>query len=296
MSALLPAAMVLCAGFGTRLRPLTEELPKPLVPVGDRSVLGHIADTLQAAGFQHMVVNAHHLHEVLRDALAGLPLATTLVVEPGAIRGTAGGVAGAAAELGAGDVFVANGDILAQLDVPALLAQHRSSSLATLAVQGGLPVGHGTVGIGVDGRVVRLRDGRYGDETAGGEFIGAQLLSAAGRALLVAEGCLVGDVYMPALERGLEVRAADVVSAFHDIGTPGAYLEANLAWLGERDSWQHDTARCEATLERALVGAGATVKGAGVLQRVVVLPGATAKAPLANAIVTPKGHVIRVDR
>ena len=44
------AAMVLAAGFGTRLRPLTEELPKPLVPVGDRSVLAHVCDTLAAAG------------------------------------------------------------------------------------------------------------------------------------------------------------------------------------------------------------------------------------------------------
>ena len=77
MLAPLPAAMVLCAGYGTRLRPLTDELPKPLVPVGDRSVLGHIASALKLAGFERLVVNAHHLPEVLRGALEGLPLVAT---------------------------------------------------------------------------------------------------------------------------------------------------------------------------------------------------------------------------
>jgi mannose-1-phosphate guanylyltransferase len=292
MLAPLPAAMVLCAGYGTRLRPLTEELPKPLVPVGDRSVLGHIASALKLAGFKRLVVNAHHLPEVLRGALEGLPLAATLVEERDDIRGTAGGVAGAAKALGEGEVLVANGDILAELDVAALLAAHRGSSLATLAVRGGLPAGAGTVGIGADGCVVRLRDGRYGEELQGAEFVGTQLLSEAARERLPAAGCLVGDVYMPALEEGLVVRAADVVRAFHDIGTLSAYLEANLAWLGGRDGWKHPSASCVASLKQALVGADAVVSGEGSLERVVVLPGAHVQAPLSDAVVTPSGRII----
>ena len=59
-------AMVLCAGLGTRLRPLTDELPKPLVPVGDKPLLARIADSLRSAGIDGFVVNTHHLSHEFR--------------------------------------------------------------------------------------------------------------------------------------------------------------------------------------------------------------------------------------
>src|SRR5688572_24464404 len=94
-------AMVLCAGLGTRLRPLTDELPKPLVPVGDRSLLAHIARVLAGAGFERLVINTHHLPELFPAAIRELSIEAHLIHEP-VILGTAGGVAGARRFLGRG--------------------------------------------------------------------------------------------------------------------------------------------------------------------------------------------------
>ncbi len=288
-----PIGMILAAGFGTRLRPLTHELPKPLVPVGDRSVLAHAADNLRALGVEHVVINTHHLadaydEDALRDAL---DLRVSLRREA-TLRGTAGGIAGVRDLLGDGPVVVHNGDILATLDTAALYASHqRSGALATLAVRGGLPPGRGSIGLSASGGVARMRDHRFDVEAEGAEFIGVHVLSAALLARLPAVGCIVGDVYVRALERGEGVRAAAVVRGFTDVGTPLAYLEANLAWLRSRGESEHrgDGARIAPTveLEHSIVGALAEVSGRGKLTRCVVWPGAKACAPLRDAIVTP---------
>src|SRR3954468_1702136 len=68
-SSTMASAIVLCAGFGTRLRPLTDELPKPLVPVGDRSILEHALASLEAAGISELSINVHHLAEQFRATL-----------------------------------------------------------------------------------------------------------------------------------------------------------------------------------------------------------------------------------
>ncbi len=95
-SSRMPVAMVLAAGFGTRLRPLTEVFPKPLVPLGDRSVLAHIVDRLAAAGAPRVVVNRHHLRQRFDDAaMSRLALPLSLSAEDD-ILGTAGGVRHAA--------------------------------------------------------------------------------------------------------------------------------------------------------------------------------------------------------
>ncbi len=288
--------MLLAAGFGTRLRPLTDALPKPLVPIGDRSVAAHISHTLAAAGYRRLVANVHHLPEAWdAAALAALALPTEIVVET-RIRGTAGGVFHAADRLGDGEVLVHGGDILVDLDVAALRDAHRAhQALATLAVVGGRAPGEGTVGLGDDGRIVRLRAGRFGDEVQGADFVGVQLLSAEARARLVPDGCLVADLYLPALAEGARVMAAPVARAFRDVGTPAAYLAANLAWLEARGMAYHigPDADVDAAVQltQSIVGAGATVRGRGRLERCVVWPGAVARAPLRDTVVTAASSV-----
>ncbi len=94
--------MILAAGLGTRLRPLTDLLPKPLVPVGDRPAVAHVAERLAAAGIREVVLNTHHLAGAFTaEILAGLPIALRVVHER-EILGTAGGVANASALLGDG--------------------------------------------------------------------------------------------------------------------------------------------------------------------------------------------------
>jgi mannose-1-phosphate guanylyltransferase len=279
--------MVLAAGLGTRLRPLTESCAKPLVPVGDRPALAHVLDRLRRAGATRLVVNAHHHADQLRAFVAGQP--DVAVSEEAELLGTAGGVQRAHELLGEGDVLLWNGDILGDVDARALVAAHRAA--ATLVVQP-LAAGQGSVGLGADGRVVRLRRERFGEEDRGGEFLGIYVLGAALRARLPERGGMIEDVLVPALARGEVVRAVLFEGPWRDIGTVGSYLDANLAWLAARGarSWVGPGARVAegVTLDRAVVGAGAVVEGSGVLSRCVVWPGAHARAPLTDEVVTSR--------
>jgi mannose-1-phosphate guanylyltransferase len=288
--------MVLAAGLGTRLRPLTEELAKPLVPVGDRPALAHVLDRLATAGLARVVVNAHHTPEPMRRFVrerAGVALS-----HERELLGTAGGVANAAPLLGTGDVLVWNADILAEVDPAALLAAHAADPprQATLVVQP-RAIGQGSVGLDGAGRIVRLRSERVAGEERGGEFLGIHVLGEGLRSRLPARGCLVGDVYIPAMRAGARLMAFhwNEDAPFFDIGTLASYLDANLTWLAVRGlaSWGAPGSQAPArvaagvTLDRVVLGEGASVAGEGAFERCVVWPGATARAPLAGAVVTP---------
>jgi len=289
-------AMVLAAGLGTRLRPLTEELPKPLVPVGDRPLVGHIAERLRAAGFPELVMNTHHGAEYFASRIHELGLAVHLVHEP-VIRGTAGGIAGARSLLTGGPVIVWNGDILAEPSLPELL-DRAGSGLAFAIVP--RAAGEGTVGMGDRGQVVRLRDERFGSEASGGDYIGVAALGPAALSTLPERGCLVADVALPALRRGESIAAVPVRGGFTDVGSVRAYHQANLDWLGRTrgpgKAWVHPTAQVAGPVElrECVIGEGARVFGEGLLDKVVVWPGAAATAPLRDAVVTTRGSVVRI--
>ncbi|MBI4703294.1 MAG: NTP transferase domain-containing protein [Deltaproteobacteria bacterium] len=288
--------MVLCAGLGTRLRPLTEELPKPLVPVGDTTPLGHIAAALGAFGVHKMVVNTHHLPEAFAPCLGGLALRPALLHEP-EILGTAGGVANAAPALGPGAVLVWNGDALVDLDLHGLRRAHfLAGAAATLAV---VPreAGQGRVGLDSAGRIVRMRATSFGKEHAGADFVGVQILSPSLRAELPVQGCLVEHAYLPALAAGELLVAAPVVTSWSEIGTIESYLAANLIWLERagRSCFVGKGASVSAgvRIEQSIVGAGARVEGSGLLRGCVVWPGGRAGAPLRDAVVTAAGRVVQ---
>jgi mannose-1-phosphate guanylyltransferase len=289
--------MILAAGLGTRMRPLTDEIPKPLVWIGDQPMLAHVAARLAAGGVTAAALNTHHLAAAFSVAiLRSLPIPITLFHEP-AILGTAGGVVNAASALGEGDVVVWNGDILADLDVGDLTARHvLANAAATLAVAP-RACGEGTVGLDAAGDVVRLRGELFGTETTGGDFLGIQVIDEALRRRLPAVGCLVGDGYLPALRRGERVASSVVSATWSDVGTVSAYLAANERWLARLGRAAFVGAGASIAegvdLEGSVVGAGAIVRGRGALRGCVVWPGATATAPLDEAVITTGGHVVR---
>jgi mannose-1-phosphate guanylyltransferase len=165
---------------------------------------------------------------------------------------------------------------------------------ATLLVQP-LARGEGSVGCDARGSIVRLRREAVAAEAYGGEFVGIHVLGESLRRTLPARGCLVGDVYIPALKRGARLGSLPYRGPFFDVGTLRGYLQANLAWLAARSA-RHWTAKGVSVapavvLEESLLGEGARVGGAGRVVRSVVWPGAAATAPLADSIVTPEGVV-----
>jgi mannose-1-phosphate guanylyltransferase len=290
----MSSALILAAGFGTRLRPLTLELPKPLVPVGDRPLLAHVASACRAAGVQTLVANAHHEHEKLSSVIHGLRLNIQVVVER-VIRGTAGGVAGARDLLGEGAVLVWNGDILAEPPARELLAQANELDAQVLAVSP-RSAGEGSVGLDEEGGVVRLRGRVFGRETSGGDYVGVMALGAGVVAGLPELGCLIGDVALPALEAGKRVWSLPSGGQWSDLGDLAAYVSANFDWLDAsgQAAWCSPASRVErgVQIERSLIGAGAVISGAGPVSEVIAWPGAPVQAPLARAVVLGSGRVV----
>jgi NDP-sugar pyrophosphorylase family protein len=288
--------MVLAAGHGTRLRPLTDERPKPLVPFGDRSLLEHALERL-GPEFLPAVVNTHHLTAIFFELTRSFASKFQVIVEP-ELRGTAGGVAGARELFNAAPVAVTNADVLARVDFARLLALTPEEGLCLAVV--GRPRGEGPVGLGRDGRVVRLRGECFGEETEGADYvcslgIGARVLEA-----LPERGCLVGDVAMPLARRGAPLVTLRVEGSWLAPGDGiASYLDAHATWLEQRGgpsqaSYIAPGARVRARVEviSSVIGEGAEVSGQGCCERVVAWPGARFAAPLADAVVTTSGRIV----
>lgn len=114
-------AMIFAAGLGTRLKPLTDRMPKALVPVAGQPLLWHVLNKLQNAGIDNIVVNVHHLAEqivdYLKDTSVKISDETTMLLETG------GGLKKAQSLFGNGEpILVHNVDILSNLDIKTLLA------------------------------------------------------------------------------------------------------------------------------------------------------------------------------
>src|SRR5207248_1976894 len=132
-------AMVLCAGFGTRLRPLTDQIPKPLVPLCGVPLLRYNFALLKNAGVNEIVINTHHLAAAMEQgalALArDLGIALHVSREHKHILGTGGGVRRAEATLGSETFFLLNGDMIFDVDLRAALAAHRKAgAIATMVL------------------------------------------------------------------------------------------------------------------------------------------------------------------
>lgn len=131
-------AMIMAAGLGTRLRPLTGYIPKPMAPILNRPALYHILRLLAAHGISEVVVNLHHFPDTIRSwfgdgSEVGVSICWAFEEE---LLGTAGGVKNNEDFLGVDTFLVMSGDSLTDLDLAALLeTHHRTGGLATIAVK-----------------------------------------------------------------------------------------------------------------------------------------------------------------
>jgi MurNAc alpha-1-phosphate uridylyltransferase len=223
-------AMLLAAGLGLRMRPITLDIPKPLVPVAGRTMLDRALDHLDAVGIHHRVVNLHWLGDKIRAHLAGRP-AIAFSPEPDLLE-TGGGVAKALPLLGTAPFYVCNADIvwtdgrdLALGRLAAAFDPVRMDALLLLhpvATSFGYD-GHGDFHIAAEGRLRRRKQ----DEPADFLFAGVQILHPR----------LFTDHPAGAFSLNLlydRAQAADrLFGLVHDggwyhIGTPESLREANL--------------------------------------------------------------------
>lgn len=245
------AAVVLAAGAGTRLRPLTDLRPKPLCPVGDRTLLDHALDRVAALGpGVPVAVNAHHGAAAVVTHLADRPVHLSL--ERAEALGTAGAVGHLRSWLDGRGALVVNGDTFTSVPLAPLVAGWDGARPRVL----------------VPGRPV------FGPRSP---LLGTLLPGAVAAALPATPSGLWEVCLRDALGDGsLEVVGADGVAI--DCGTPADYLRANLTWLARRGSHGHVGPGAEVTgsAVRSVVGAGASV--AGAVEESVVWPGAEVAA------------------
>jgi NDP-sugar pyrophosphorylase family protein len=237
-------ALVLAAGYGTRLRPLTAFVPKPLVPVRGKPVTLLTLEQLAAVGCQAIAVNLHHHGKAIRQSLGesvgGVPLTYSVEEE---ILGTLGALGPLQEFFRPADlVLVLNGDSLCRWPLRRLIRKHlRGGNEATLLVSKSIdprPFGGG-VTVEDRKRIVAFRqEGGENPKLQRRLFMGAHALSPAILDRLP-EGSahFVGDLYEPILGGGGSIGAVESARKWHDLGTPERYRQAVLRW-GRRRGWQ----------------------------------------------------------
>jgi len=232
-------AMLLAAGKGERLKPLTLDVPKPLVPLGGRPMVGYVLDLLAAAGIREVHVNLHHLGARVPEVLGdGREWGLTLCYHPEpAILGTGGGLAAvcrACPALAEDDFVMINADILTDVDLGAVLATHRAASpLATLVLRDDPEAArYGIIGTDGGGRIRRFLEVNTGGASREHMFTGIQVLSPDILALMPSSGGFpITDAYKAALRAGAPLMAHLHGGYWADLGTPERLqrAEADLA-------------------------------------------------------------------
>jgi NDP-sugar pyrophosphorylase family protein len=230
-------ALVLTAGYGTRLLPLTSVRAKPAVPVAGEALVRRVLRGLRARGVTDAVLNLHHKPDSIRRAVGDgddLGVRVTYSHED-QLLGTAGGPRRALRLLGTSRFFLVNGDTLADIDLEALAASHASTgALVTMAlIRNPDPASYG--GVVVDDRGCITGFSPRGAANRWYHFVGIQIVEASVFAALPADCPLetVGGVYPKLIaERPGSVRAFVCDAAFEDIGTPADYLATSLRIAG----------------------------------------------------------------
>ena len=240
MSPILPAprAMILAAGLGTRLRPLTHLIPKPLLPVANRPLLEYTLALLAGAGVREVVVNAHHLPDLLEGGLRALdPSGLAVhVSRERRILGTAGGLKKAEGFLSDGTFLLLNGDFLVDLDLSRVLDFHRQQGATATMVL--VPdETSGVLGVDPDGAIRRFiapRPASEPHERLSCGFTGIHVLEPEVFRLIPARTPweINRQVYPELIARGRRVCGFVHQGYWREAGSPAGYLAANREVVG----------------------------------------------------------------
>ncbi len=244
-----PKAMLLAAGLGERLRPLTLTTPKPLIDVAGHKLIEYNLTLLKKFGAKEILINLHHLSEKIKEGLGngkkyGLQLHYHFEPE---ILGTGGGIKAVESFFGTEDFWVMNGDTLIDLDLKKVWDFHQAKqSIATLVVN---PVERKDVK-----RLVYLNPlndvcdiaevAPPGALPEGYVFTGVQIL---GQKILQElpdheKSCIVTQAYLPLLKKNEKISAYICEAYFRDLGTPQRYEEVKKEFA---DHWPYTNLKTE---------------------------------------------------
>lgn len=229
-------ALILAAGAGTRLRPLTDTCPKPMLPIAGHPLLARTLRWLRSYGVLEAALNLHHLPDVVRDGLGdgtAFDMRIHYAYEP-ELRGTAGAVHNFPGFFDQ-PFLVIYGDLLLELDLDDLIGFHRSSNaLMTLALKRTTtPHSQGMIEVDDNGRVLRFVEKPANWDGGDTANAGVYICEPEVAARIPAGVSDFGHDIIPALLRDtMPVYGRPLRGYLLDIGTPEAYAQAQIDWAG----------------------------------------------------------------
>ncbi len=299
-------AFVLGAGLGKRLRPLTDLLPKPLVPVWQRPLITYAFDHLRSLGIQEFVINTHHLPEAYpatfpQGTYEGCPL--HFRHEPVLLE-TGGGLANVADLLQDAPCAIYNGDILTDLPLEAAKAQHfAAGNLVTLVLRSTGQVKNVAFDA-ASGRVLDLRNALGTNHPNQVQFTGLYFVNPGFFNYLV-PGRIesVVEAFLRAIKAGERIGGIVINPGnWWDLGDPASYREAHAAYAQQHAVQQiHSTAQVAAGAEldaTSCISENCQVATGARLENTILWPGArvAANAHLIDCIVRPGAEISGTGR
>ena len=314
--ATITQAFVLGAGLGTRLRPLTDDLPKPLVPIFQKRLITFAFDHLIDSGITKFFVNTHHLPDRFAEIFPRSTYRDRQIDfhhEPVLLE-TAGGIANIAESLSQEPLLIYNGDILTDLPIECLIDKHlQAGNIVTLALRSA----GGPKDIAFDpksGRVIDIRNqlgtGRAGEFVFTGVYIVdpkfVQLLERGVKRSVI-------PIFLELIRRG-EKLGAIVLDDGHwwDVGNRDAYLQLHRelpdlnfpSYPVDDPEWQlsiHQTAVVDPTAQArgcSVIGKDCRVEADAILEDTILWPGAqiASRSELASCIVRTRKKVQGIHR
>lgn len=290
-------AMILAAGFGTRLFPLTIDRTKPAIPFLGKPLVGYVAEYIAKYGFKEFIVNLHHQPDSVRSALGdgsrfGVHIEYT-VEEPN-ILGTAGALDNARHLLGDEPFLIVNGKIISDIDIAAAVETHkRSGALATMVLKPNVKREKFTVVETDNGRVLgfgemakplteeEIRDTEHEIVTplmfTGIHILDPRVFEYIPRGVY---SDIVPTFYRPALDKGEKIAAHVTEGNWYELSTIPRYLDISLAMMDGTDVFKGE--RCSihpsATIRDSVIWDDVTIDAGVNLYRTIIADGVSIPA------------------
>ncbi len=224
--------MILAAGLGTRLRPMTNTTPKPMIDVGGYPMIDYALAQMKWAGITHVVINLHHLGDQIREHFrdgSDYDMHITYSVED-PILGTGGGIKKVSEFFGDDPFIVMNGDIISDLDLNDLIkSHHEEDGIATLVLR---PLGERETYTPIFIEEDRVTEFGSGDMM----YTGIQVIEPRALQLLPEKvfSDIIADAYIPAIKSGEKITAFTHDGLWMEMGTLEKLEQARRAFDAEQ--------------------------------------------------------------
>lgn len=273
-------AFILAAGFGERLRPITNHIPKPLLPLLGKPIIEKILERVSSLQVSHTAINMHYKAEMIQQYIAGSSYADKVsLFREETVLGTGGALKNAASFLKESVSLVHNGDILSNINLERLIEEHcHKGNAVTLAVHDCDRYNNVLIDDAGYLKSVGTKQSADSDRGRTTAFMGIAVYSPEFLDVLPPGNSSVVAGWLKALSSGQRVGTVDFTgSLWSDIGTPDAYYRAVMDELRREGEtvYIHPSITCQdITISNAVIERDCTVAGPAVIKNAMVLPDA----------------------